>query len=105
MSLVRDVLVTMGDVLRLSSDLMRYKVQVEARIIQRVVNRLTTYVAVFLASVILAGTGVGFILYGVFVLLARAINSAGVAGLILGFVLLLIGIATALMARSVLNRS
>jgi len=105
MSMVRDVVVTIGDALRLSGDLMRYKVQMETRIIKRVVNRLTTYVAVFLASVILAGIGVGFILYGIFVLLARAINSAGAAGLILGFILLLLAIAMAIMGRSVLGRS
>ena len=104
MSVVRDVVVTIGDVLRLSGDLMRYKVQMEKRIIKRVVNRATTYVAVFLASMVLAGIGVGFILYGIFVLLARAINSAAAAGLILGFVLLLTAIATAVIGRSVLGR-
>ncbi len=105
MSVARDVLVTIGDVLRLSGDLMRYKVQTETRIIKRVVNRLTMYAAVFLASVILAGLGVGFILYGIFVLLARAIESAGAAGLILGFVLLIVAILTAVMGRIVFNRS
>ena len=105
MSVVRNVLVIIGDALRLSGDLMRYKVQMEKRIVKRVINRLATYVAIFLASVILAGIGVGFILYGIFVLLARAINSAGAAGLILGFILLLLAIAMAVMGRSVWSRS
>lgn len=105
MSMVRDVLATLGDALRLSGDLMRYKVQIETKFMKRVVTRATMYLAVFLASVILAGIGVGFILYGIFVLLARAINSAGAAGLIMGFVLLLAAIVTAVVGRSALSRS
>jgi type III secretory pathway component EscU len=104
MRLIRDLVMTVGDALRLSGDLMRYKVEMQTRIIKRVLNRLTMYVAFFLASVILAGVGAGFILYGIFVLLARAINSAGAAGLILGFVLLLVAIATAITGRSMFSR-
>jgi hypothetical protein len=84
---------------------MRYKVEMETKIIKRVLSRLTTYVAIFLASMVLAGVGAGFILYGVFVLLARAINSAGAAGLILGFVLLLAAIVIAITGRSMFSRS
>lgn len=105
MSVIRDMLVTIGDALRLSGDLVRYKVQMQTRIIKHVMNRLTMYLAVFLASMILAGIGVGFIVYGIFVLLARAINSAGAAGLILGFAMLLVAIAMAVMGRSILSRS
>jgi hypothetical protein len=105
MSVVRDVLAALGDTLRLSGDLMRCRVRAEARIIKRVVSRLTTYLTIFLTSVILGGIGVGFILYGIFVLLARAIDSAGAAGLILGFVLLLAAIVTAVVGRHVLHRS
>jgi hypothetical protein len=105
MRLIRDLMRTVGDAVRVSGDLMRYKVEMETKIIKRVLSRLTTYVAIFLASMVLAGVGAGFILYGVFVLLARAINSAGAAGLILGFVLLLAAIVIAITGRSMFSRS
>jgi uncharacterized membrane protein len=105
MRLIRDLAMTFSDVLRLSGDLMRYKIEMEKRIIKRVVSRLTMYLAVFMASVVLAGVGVGFILYGIFVLLAAAMASAAAAGLIMGFTLLLVAIATAVLSRSLLGRS
>ena len=95
---------TLGDVLRLSGDLMRYKVEMEKKLIKRIMGRVTLYLVIFIGSLILGGVGVGFILYGIFVLLAAAIASAAAAGLILGFVLLLMAIATAILGRSLLSR-
>lgn len=105
MRLMRDLVATAGDVLRLSGDLMRYKVEMEKKLIKRIVGRVMASLAVFLASAVMAGIGIGFILYGIFVLLAAAMASAAAAGLILGFVLLLVAIATAIMGRSILGRS
>ncbi len=104
MRLMRDLAITIGDALRLSSDLMRYRVEMQKKVIQRAVSRVTMYLVVFMASVILAGVGVGFILYGIFVLLAAAIASGAAAGLIMGFVLLLAAISTAVLGRSLLSR-
>ncbi len=104
MRLMRDLVMTVGDALRLSSDLMRYRVEMQKRVIQRAVSRLTMYLAVFMASIILAGVGVGFILYGIFILLAAAIASGAAAGLIMGFVLLLVAISTAVLGRNLLSR-
>jgi len=104
MRLIRDLTLTLGDALRLSGDLMRYKIEMEKKLIKRVIGRLTLYLAIFMGSMILAGVGVGFILYGIFVLLAAAIASAAAAGLIMGFVLLLVAIATAILGRSLLSR-
>ena len=105
MRLIRDMAATAGDVLRLSGDLMRYKVEMEKKLVKRIVGRVMASLAIFLASVVMAGIGVGFFFYGVYVLLAKAISSPGVAGLILGFVLLLVATATAIMGRSILGRS
>ncbi len=104
MRLIRDLTMTLSDVLRLSGDLMRYKIEVEKKLIKRIIGRVTLYLAIFIGSLILAGVGVGFILYGIFVLLAAAIASAAAAGLIMGFVLLLMAIATAILGRSLLSR-
>jgi uncharacterized membrane protein len=104
MRVMRDLVMTFGDALRLSSDLMRHGVEIQKRVIKRAVSRLTTYLAVFMVSMILAAAGVGFILYGVFVLLAAAIASGAAAGLIMGFVLLVLAISMAALGRSLLGR-
>ena len=105
MRLIRDIAATAGDVLRLSGDLVRYKMEMEKKLIKRIVGRVVASVAILLGSAIVAGVGAGFMLYGVFVLLAEAMSSPAAAGLILGFVLLLLAVAAAIMARSILGRS
>ena len=100
MSLLRDLVITVGDALRLSNDLMRYKIDVQARSIKRGVSRLATKVVVYLTTLIIVAVGVGFLLCGAFILIARAIGSAGVAGLIVGAAILLVAGIVALVGRS-----
>jgi hypothetical protein len=103
MSLVRDVLVILGDAARLSESLMQHTFEAPRRVVKRSIGRLLTCVAVCTASLILAGAGVGFILAGAFILLARAMDSPGVAGLVIGFALLLIALAVAIIGRSLVG--
>lgn len=100
MSLLRHLTVVIGDGLRLSSDLMRHKVAVEMQALKGTANRVVVFLALALFAVLLAGTGVGFILYGIFILIAKATGPAA-AGLIVGFVLLLLAVVVFLIGRSI----
>lgn len=103
MSLLRDLIVTAGDALRLSNDLMRCKLEVQARAVKRTVRRVGLFLTLAVVAALLAGTGVGFILYGVFVLIARETGLVA-AGLILGFALLLLAAVVFLLGRSMASR-
>lgn len=103
MSLLRDLIATAGDALRLSGDLMRYKVEVQAQALKRGVGRLGLCLSLYLAAALVIGTGIGFVLYGVFILVARA-TGLGPAGLIVGVSLLLIAVVLLLAARSAAKR-
>lgn len=104
MSLLRDLAATVGDALRLSNDLMRYKLEVQAQAFKRGVSRMATFLVLLMAAALLAGTALGFLLYGTFIYIAAATNPAA-AGLIVGFGLLLVAIIVLLVGRSVLRRS
>jgi len=93
MSLLRDVAATVGDALRLSSDLMQCKLAAQRKTLKRVLGRVFLFLVLSCATLLVVGTGVGFILYGVFILVARTAG-VGPAGLILGGSLL--GIALVL---------
>lgn len=103
MSFLRDMIVTIGDALRLSNDLMRYKLEAQTKALKRGAGRLATYLAFLLIAALLAGTGVGFLLFGIFVYIACATGPAA-AGLIIGFGLLLLAIVMFLVGRSVAAR-
>ncbi|OHB62795.1 MAG: hypothetical protein A2Y77_12240 [Planctomycetes bacterium RBG_13_62_9] len=105
MSVLRDLVITVGDILRVSGDLMRCRLEAEKKVIRRGTSRLMTRLVLGLTSLLLAAVGTGFFLYGAFVLLARATDSPGVAGLIIGFAMLLTAIAVILVGRIVLSRS
>jgi hypothetical protein len=104
MSLLKDVIITIGDALRLSSDLMRCKLQAQTKVVKRGVGRVVTWLITCLASLVLVAVGGGFLLYGAFVLLAEVINSPGAAGLIIGAVILLAALVVALIGRTLLSR-
>lgn len=104
MSLARDLAITIGDVLRFSSDLMRYRFHAETEILKHRASRLMVGMVFYTAGAVLAVIGLVFMLIGVFVLLSDALESAGAAGLILGFVILLIAIVVALVGRTRMSR-
>jgi hypothetical protein len=103
MSLLRDLVATLGDAMRLSSDLMRYKLEAQAQAVKRKAGRLGLCLSLYLAAALVIGTGLGFVLYGVFVLLSREVG-AGVAGLIVGGSLGLIAVVLLLAARNAARR-
>jgi len=103
MSLLRDLVVTAGDALRLSSDLMRYKIEAEKKALKHTMRLVTRSLILVLTGLLLAATGVGFLLYGVFVLVARVAGPAA-AGLIIGVVVLLIASIFLLAGRAVMSR-
>ena len=91
MSLLRDLVATAGDALRLSSDLMQCKLAAQKRTLKRALSRLFLFLTLYLATLLAVGVSVGFLLYGTFVLVARAAG-VGPAGLILGGSLLVISL-------------
>jgi len=104
MSLARDLVITAGDALRLLTDLMQWRMNAQGRTVKRGISRVAMCVAACMASFALAAVGVGFILYGAFVLIAKAIQSAGAAGLIIGLAVLLIAVIVAVAGRSLMTR-
>jgi hypothetical protein len=103
MSLMKELVVTIGDALRLSSDLMRHKLAAETNVVKRSARRFLMWLAAFLASLVLAAVGTGFFLYGAFVLLAGAIGIPGVAGLVLSVFIFFVAVIVAMVGRSLLN--
>jgi hypothetical protein len=104
MSLLRDVVVTVGDALRLSSDVMRRNLEVRSKAIKHTVGRIVVTVIFALMAACMAAVGAGFLLYAIFVYIARQTGFPA-AGLIVGFGLLLLAIVVFLVGRSVGVRS
>ena len=103
MSLLRDLVVTAGDAMRLSSDLMRYKIEAEKKAFKHTMGRVFASLALVITGLALAGTGAGFVLYGIFVLVARATGLAA-AGMIVGAAVLLLAGIFLLAGRGVMSR-
>jgi hypothetical protein len=103
MSLLRDLVITAGDAVRLSSDLMRYKLETETKAIKRGISRTIAFLAFCLLALLLAAMGFGFILYGAFVLVADK-TGLGAAGLIVGFAVLAFAVLVALVGRGLTSR-
>lgn len=104
MSLLRDLVVTVGDALRLSSDLMRRNIEVQSKAIKRSVGRIVASLVFTLAAACMATMGAGFLLYAIFVYIARETGFPA-AGLIMGVALLLLAIVVFLVGRSIAVRS
>lgn len=104
MSLLRDLVIAAGDALRLSSDLMRCKLEVETRAVKRGISRAAVCVVFYLVAFLLAAIGIVFILYGAFVLIARE-TGPGAAGLIVGFAVLLMAALLPFVGRGLAGRS
>ncbi len=59
MSLLRDLVATLGDALRLSSDLMRYKLEAQTQALKRGAGRLGLCLSLYLAAALVIGDGRG----------------------------------------------
>ncbi len=104
MSLLRDLVITAGDAVRLSSDLMRYKLETETKAVKRGISHTAVGLVFYLLAFLLAAAGFGFILYGAFVLVAHE-TGPGAAGLIVGVAVLLLAVLVPLVGRGLVNRS
>lgn len=104
MSLLRDLVATVGDAMRLSSDLMRHNIEVRSKAIKRTIGRIVTFLVFALTAGCMAAVGVGFLLYAIFVYIARETGFPA-AGLIMGIGLLLVAIVVFLVGRSIGVRS
>lgn len=83
MSLLGDLLKTAGDAMRLSSDVMRYRLEVKTKAVKRSVSHIAICLAMGLVAFGFVGGGIGLLIYGSFVLVANALGP-GPSGLIIG---------------------
>jgi hypothetical protein len=83
MNLLGDLLKTAGDAMRLSSDLMRYKLETQKRAVKRGVSRIAICAAVGLIALGFVGAGIGLLLYGSYLMVAYKLGG-GASGLIIG---------------------
>ena len=83
MSLLGDLLKTVNDAMRLCSDVMRYKLEVQSRAVRRGASRIGVCIGVGLIALGFVGAGIGLLIYGAFFLVARELGP-GAAGLIVG---------------------
>jgi len=104
MSLLGDLLKTAGDAMRLSSDVMRYKLEAKTRAVKRGIGHILICLAVGLVALAFAGAGIGLLIYGSYVLVANALGP-GPSGLIIGAAALLLAGFLLLVACSATKRS
>jgi hypothetical protein len=83
MSLLRDLLKTANDAIRLASDVMRYQMENKKKAVKRGVGRIGMCVAMGLVALGFVGAGIGLLLYGSVVMVASKLGP-GPAGLIIG---------------------
>ena len=83
MSLLGDLLKTAGDAMRLSSDVMRYKLEVKTRAVKRGISHIAICLVMGLVALGFVGAGIGLLLYGSFVMVAHELGP-GPSGLIIG---------------------
>lgn len=83
MGLLRDLVVTATDTLRLVSDVAQLKLEEKKKRAKRGVMRLGVCLAVGLVALGFVGAGVGLLVYGAFVMVANHLGP-GPSGLIIG---------------------
>lgn len=99
MSLLHDLVVTLGDALRLTSDLMRRNLEIQRKSIKRAMARIVSAAILMLGAALFGAAGAGFIIYGVFAYIARELGWPA-SGLIVGFGLLVLSLIVFLVGRS-----
>jgi hypothetical protein len=83
MGLLRDLVVTANDTVRLVSDVARFKLEEKKKIAKRGAMRLGVCMAVGLVALGFVGAGIGLLVYGSFVMVANQLGP-GPSGLIIG---------------------
>lgn len=104
MSLLGDLLKTAGDAMRLSSDVMRYKLEVKTRAVKRSISHIVICLVMGLVALGFAGAGIGLLIYGFFILVANALGP-GSSGLIVGAAAILFAGLLMLVACGATKRS
>jgi hypothetical protein len=83
MSLLGDLLKTVGDAMRLSSDVIRYQMETKKRAVKRGISRIVICIAMGLIALGFVGGGMGLLLYGAYLMVAHELGR-GPSGLIIG---------------------
>lgn len=99
MSLLRDMVVTLGDALRLSGDLMRRNLENRGKTLKRTIGRIIAAAILMIGAALFGAAGAGFIIYGIFAYIAGAVGWPA-SGLIIGGGLLVLSIIVFLVGRS-----
>ena len=104
MSLLADLLKTASDAMRLSGDVMHYKLEMKKRAVKRGVSRIAICLVMGLIALGFVGAGIGLLVYGSFVLVARELGP-GASGLIIGAAAILVAGFLLLLACGSTRRS
>ena len=83
MSLLGDLLKTVGDALQLSSDVLRYQMESKKQAVKRGVSRIVICIGMGLVALGFVGAGMGLLLYGAYLMVAHELGR-GPSGLIIG---------------------
>ena len=83
MGLLRDLVATANDSVRLVSDVMRWKLEEKKKAAKRGVMRIGICLAMGLIALGFVGAGIGLLIYGSFVMVANQLGP-GPSGLIIG---------------------
>jgi hypothetical protein len=83
MSLLKDLVITAGDAMRLVSDLTQYKLERQKEVVKHGASRIGICLAVGLVSLGFLGAGIGLLIYGSFVMVANQLGP-GPSGMIIG---------------------
>jgi hypothetical protein len=103
MNLLTDILCSMADILRLKiqveSKYLAAKIEDGAKSLHSCAKQLCFWWAILVFCIVLLASGVGFIMWGAYALLASAINP-GFAALIVGLIVSLIAITVLSVVKS-----
>jgi hypothetical protein len=104
MNVLRDMLATANDAIRLCRDVMQYKIEKETRSVKRRASRIGVCLGVGLIALGFVGAGMGLLLYGAFAMVAGALGP-GPSGLIIGAASILFAGLLVLLACASVGRS
>jgi len=104
MSLLGDLLKTAGDAMRLSSDVMRYKLETKTRAVKRGLSRIVICLVMGLIALAFVGAGIGLAIYGSYLMVAHELGR-GPSGLIIGAASILVAGFLLLIACGATRRS
>jgi hypothetical protein len=84
MSLLGDFLKTVGDAMRLSSDVIRYQMESKRQAVKRGVSRAVVCIGMGLIALGFVGAGIGMLIYGSYLMVAHELGP-GPSAMLIGF--------------------